>query len=278
MPSPPLDPTTVTALVEDATAAPSMHNAQPWKFRYLSGTGTMQLRADPERTMPKSDPTHRAVHLGCAAALFNLRVAAVHAGREPVTTLLPDPSDPWLLAEVNLAEPAGPEHDLAVLHPAVRKRHTSRHPFTDEEIPDDILDGLRGAALLEGARLYLPEAWHVKSVLNLVHDAEGREALHPEVREEMARWTDTGAKADTSRREGIPAYAFGPRQHDVTAPMRDFVEAGIPFPVVAPPPSRSNPASLCSVRPETGRRTGCARVRRWSGFCSRPRWTGWSRP
>ncbi|WP_309226965.1 Acg family FMN-binding oxidoreductase [Streptomyces lunaelactis] len=222
MPSPPLDPTTVTALVEDATAAPSMHNAQPWKFRYLSGTGSMELRADPERTMPKSDPTHRAVHLGCAAALFNLRVAAVHAGREPVTTLLPAPADPWLLAEVNLAEPAGPEHDLAVLHPAVRKRHTSRHPFTTEEIPDDILDGLRGAALLEGARLYVPDAWHVKSVLNLVHDAEGREALHPEVREEMARWTDTGAEGDASRREGIPAYAFGPRQHDVPAPMRDF--------------------------------------------------------
>ena len=105
MPSPPLDSTTVTALVEDATAAPSMHNAQPWKFRYLSSTGTMQLRADPERTMPKSDPTHRAVHLGCAAALFNLRVAAVHAGREPVTTLLPDPADPWLLAEVTLPNP-----------------------------------------------------------------------------------------------------------------------------------------------------------------------------
>lgn len=77
-------------------------------------------------------------------------------------------------------------HDLAVLHPAVRQRHTSRQAFTDEEIPDDILDGLRGAALLEDARLYVPDAWHVKSVLNLVHDAEGREALHPEVREEMA--------------------------------------------------------------------------------------------
>ncbi|MGW7365840.1 Acg family FMN-binding oxidoreductase [Streptomyces sp. NPDC054841] len=229
----PIDAASVTALVEDATAAPSMHNAQPWRFRFLRDKGSLQLHADLERTLPKADPAHRALHLGCGAALFNLRVAVAHAGREPVTTLLPDPADPWLLAEVRLDLPKRPDDDLAGLHPAIRRRHTSRFPFTDEEIPAEVLDGLRGAALLEGARLHVPEDWHVREVLDLVHDAEGREALDPEAREELARWTGTGAEEDDSRNGsrngGIPAYAFGPRQRDVTSPVRDFA-GGRPVP------------------------------------------------
>ncbi|MFI1398678.1 Acg family FMN-binding oxidoreductase [Streptomyces sp. NPDC020681] len=217
-----LDATSVAALVEDAASAPSMHNAQPWRFRFLSEKGTLQVRADRARAMPKADPDNRALHLGCGAALFNLRVAAAHAGREPLATLLPDPADPWLLAEVDLGRPARPDDSLAVLHPAIRRRHTSRFPFTDEEIPAEILDGLRSAAILEGGRLYVPDEWHVQSVLNLIHDAEGREALDPGRGEETARWTGTGAEEDATRVEGIPAHAFGPRQHDVTAPVRDF--------------------------------------------------------
>ncbi|UUN31278.1 nitroreductase [Streptomyces sp. FIT100] len=236
----------VEALVKDATSAPSMHNAQPWTFRFLRESGVLQLRGDPDRTMPRTDPApHRALHLGCGAALFNLRVAAAHAGREALTTLLPDPADPWLLAEVSVAGSRPDDDDLAALHPAIHRRHTSRFPFTDEEVPEAILDGLRGAALLEGARLYVPDAWHVRSVLDLVHDAEGREAADAAARAETARWTEagpgtgagsgTGAEAGTgtgagtrdgkgedARQDGIPAYAFGPRQHDVTAPVRDF--------------------------------------------------------
>ncbi|MFF3323978.1 Acg family FMN-binding oxidoreductase [Streptomyces sp. NPDC002889] len=222
MPSAPRDTASVRAVVEDATAAPSMHNAQPWKFRFLRDSGALHLRGDPTCTMPKADPTNRALHLGCGAALFNLRVAAAHAGWEPVTTLLPDPADPWLLASVDLSGPLFADDDLALLHPAVRRRHTSRFPFTDEEIPEAVMGGLSGAALLEGARLTFPDAWHLKAVLDLVHDAEGREALDPDVRGETARWTQTGSDEGASLREGIPAEAFGPRQRDVTAPVRDF--------------------------------------------------------
>ncbi|MFG2758519.1 Acg family FMN-binding oxidoreductase [Streptomyces wuyuanensis] len=213
----PLDSTVVTSLVRDATAAPSMHNAQPWRFRYLAGSGAIRLLGDPGRAMTRSDPQQRALHLGCGAALFNLRVAVAHAGREPDTVLLPDPAEPWLLAEVQPDRPVRPDDDLAAFHPAIHRRHTSRFPFTDEDVPSGILDGLRAAARMEGARLHVPGAWHVQEVLDLLHDAESREALDPEAREELLRWT--GA---TSSGDGIPAHAFGPRQHDVTAPVRDF--------------------------------------------------------
>ncbi|MFI9151647.1 Acg family FMN-binding oxidoreductase [Streptomyces sp. NPDC053367] len=221
---PALDMRTVTALVEDATAAPSMYNAQPWKFRFRRADGTFHLCADLERAIPRADPTTRGLHLGCGAALFNLRVAAAHAGRQPVVDLLPDPADPHLLATVRLAGPASYDTDLAALYPAVHRRHTSRHPFTDEEIPQPIKDALSAAALLEGARLTFPDAWHVQTLLDLVHDAEGHDARDPAASKELRRWTRIGVEAVDAATDGIPDYAFGPRKYGGRAPVRDFAD------------------------------------------------------
>jgi nitroreductase len=221
VPVPELAPETVTALVEDAAAAPSMHNAQPWTFRFLMSSRTFELRSDLERAMPHSDPTNRALHLGCAAALFNLRVAAAHAGWEAATRLLPDPDDLRLLATVRLDGPVSPDNDLAPLYPAVRRRHTSRLPFEEREIPQAVQDALCDAARREGAQLSFPSAWHIESLLDLVQDAEGRNAADPDVLEETAHWTRLGAAASDAT-DGLPEYAFGPRKRYGKAPMRDF--------------------------------------------------------
>lgn len=62
----------VTALAHAAAAAPSMHNAQPWLFRYFRRGRTFEIRADFERTMPHSDPDTRSLYVGCGAAVLNL--------------------------------------------------------------------------------------------------------------------------------------------------------------------------------------------------------------
>ncbi|MFJ9811047.1 Acg family FMN-binding oxidoreductase [Streptomyces sp. NPDC101158] len=215
--------TLVTSLVEDAVTAPSMHNAQPWRFVHRTDTGTVELHGDPARALPHEDPDHRALHLGCGAALFGLRVAAAHRGRHAAVRPLPDPGDPWHLADVRLPPAVGAyDDDLAVLHPALRERHTSRFPFTDERVPAEILDGLRSAAFLEGCRLVVPGAWHADTVLDLVHDSERLESADASVREEIDAWIRTGAADEGPGTEGIPSYALGPRQYDVTAPVRDF--------------------------------------------------------
>jgi|UniRef100_A0AAU3I6T8 hypothetical protein len=221
-----LDTTTVKALVEDAGAAPSMHNAQPWRFLFRRADSTFRLYADLERAMPHADPTTRGLHLGCAAALLNLRVAATHAGWAPVTELLPDPADTRLLAVVRLAGPA-PEasefaEGLAPLYPAIHRRHTSRQPFTDEAIPQAIKDTLCAAALLEGGHLVFPGAWHVETLLDLVHDAEGRDAMDAAASEELRQWTRTGAEPAEAASDGVPEYAFGPRERSGRTPVRDF--------------------------------------------------------
>ncbi|WP_460062590.1 Acg family FMN-binding oxidoreductase [Streptomyces sp. YKOK-I1] len=212
----------VAALVHDAAAAPSMHNAQPWRFRYLRHSRTFELRADFERTMPHADPDTRALHLGCAAALLNLRVAVVHEGLRPETLLLPDLADRALLASVRLTDADDGERDLGALHPAIHQRHTSRHPFEEREIPEAVREALAAAARAEGATLTFPTGWHLREVLDLFQEAEARNRTDRGSDQDLTRWTGGDAVSVGSAGEGVPRYAYGPRMRGGRAPMRDF--------------------------------------------------------
>lgn len=212
----------VAALVQDATAAPSMHNAQPWRFRYLRHRHTFELRADFERTLPHADPDTRALHLGCGAALLNLRAAVAHEGRHPETLLLPDPADRTLLATVRSADGTTGERDLAALHPAIHRRHTSRRPFEEREIPDAVREALAAAARAEGATLTFPTSWHLREVLELFQEAEARNRTDPGSDQDLTRWTSGDAVSAGTAGEGVPHYAYGPRMLGGKAPMRDF--------------------------------------------------------
>ncbi|GHJ29465.1 MULTISPECIES: Acg family FMN-binding oxidoreductase [Streptomyces] len=217
----PLSEAVVTALVRDATAAPSMHNAQPWRFRYVRHTRAFQLRADLRGALPHSDPELRALHIGCGAALMNLRVAVAHEGWEAATRLLPDPGDPMLLASVTLTGPLGEETDPADLYPAVSARHTSRHPFAETAIPEAVRAALVDAAGRERVSLSFPSGWHLQSVLDLALEAEARNLTDAGAAADLARFT-RGAGDARPATEGVPEYAFGPLRHLGKAPMRDF--------------------------------------------------------
>ncbi|MET2717011.1 nitroreductase [Streptomyces harbinensis] len=234
------DEHTVTALVAAAGAAPSMFNAQPWRFRYLRDAVTLQLRAALDRTLPHADPHGRALHLGCGAALFNLRVAAAGAGWEPVVTLLPDPFDPRLLATVRLAAAVSPDLELARLRPAIPERHSSRQPFRDELVPEPVRAALRRAAELEGAELHFPSAWHVRAILELVRDAEGRDRDTPARAEERERWTRDADAARTAT-DGLLAEALGPRLGYGGFPLRDATARRSAFAAGDPTPYEEEP-------------------------------------
>ncbi|MEU0144543.1 nitroreductase family protein [Streptomyces sp. NPDC006288] len=224
MSTPHADVASVTAWVGDATKAPSMHNAQPWKFLYSPASGVLQLRMDTTRAMPRTDSTTRGAHLSCGAALFNLRVAAARAGWTAAIGPVPDSADPVLLATVAFSQSAETEA-VSELYPAIGGRRSSREPFTDEPVPDALLDELGGAARSEGASLSVLGPWQVDAVLDVVDEAEQDESLSREARDEIARWTGAGAGSS----EGIPASSFGPSRHDGRAPVRDFA-VGRPVP------------------------------------------------
>ncbi|MGW4201096.1 Acg family FMN-binding oxidoreductase [Streptomyces sp. NPDC004726] len=217
------DGATIASLVGDAVLAPSLHNAQPWTFRFDPRTRTFRIRADLTRQLPETDPDRRALHLSCAAAVFNLRVAVVHAGWEPVTRLLPDPSDPALMAEMEITGLRETYDELADLYPALHRRHSSRAPFREERIEEPLLDVLRRAALLEGARLAFPDEFHRQTVVDLAGEAGFRDFQDAGHRDEVAHWTgERPREGEEPRGDGIPAYAFGPRPRGGDALVRDF--------------------------------------------------------
>src|SRR3954447_19373304 len=76
------------SLLQAATAAPSIHNSQPWRFAV--GESRIQVYADPDRHLRRSDDAGRSLLISCGAALFNLRVAAEHLALDARVRLVPN--------------------------------------------------------------------------------------------------------------------------------------------------------------------------------------------
>lgn len=213
---------TVRSLVHDAATAPSMHNAQPWRFVHHRNTGVLDVFVDAGRGMPHADPDRRAQYIGCGAALFNLRVAAAHAGLGGEVSLLPDPADPLLAASVRLSSPPSAPVEVALdsLYPALSHRHTSRLPFDEARLPDEVRLDLRRAADAEGAHLVFPGSRQAEVLLDLVSRAE-EEAEHTGDPDER-HWVRIGMAPELAADDGIPWRAVGPLGRSPRAPVRDF--------------------------------------------------------
>ena len=68
--------TMFTDAVASAIAAPSLHNSQPWRFRFDRETDTVQVRADRARAVRVADPSGwgMRVALGAATAKASVRL------------------------------------------------------------------------------------------------------------------------------------------------------------------------------------------------------------
>ncbi|WP_329560493.1 hypothetical protein [Kitasatospora sp. NBC_01266] len=180
-----LDAVTLERLVSAAIAAPSMHNSQPWHFRYRPETTTMEVRLVPQPGLRVTDPTGRCLHLSVGPAVFNLRLAIRQLGREPVVRLLLRSPEPDLLAAVRVAGPVQPAEESGPdLYRALWHRHSSRLPFSDTPIPGEVLDELAEAATAEGAVLELPGELEIHRLLAATAEAERRGTAEPGRRSE----------------------------------------------------------------------------------------------
>ncbi|MFF8287548.1 Acg family FMN-binding oxidoreductase [Streptomyces albus] len=222
MPTTAISDETVTGLVGDAVAAPSMHNAQPWRFLYHRRDRLIDLYADPLRRMPAADPEGRALRIGCGAALLNLRVAAWHAGLRPEVSVSSAPEEGGPVATMRL-HPAGPheiDHDLAGLHAMIKERHTSRYPYADKPLPVGLKQRLSQQAAAEGAALSFPAGWHLSLILDVIEEAESDAEYTVDPDEQ--KWVRTGTAESDTTRDGIPEYSLGARKREGKAPVRDF--------------------------------------------------------
>ncbi len=156
-PAPSIDPRAEQALtdaVRSAALAPSLRDSRPWSFQ-LHPAGRprrLHVRADRTRQLTALDPTGRALGQSVGAALFNARVSLAAAGWATTTDRLPDPTDPDLLAVLELAE-GRPDGGIAPLVDVLGLRDTRRARFGPGATGAADIALFRAAALAEDAQL-----------------------------------------------------------------------------------------------------------------------------
>lgn len=218
MPSPLTDDAFVHRILAAASAAPSIHNTQPWRFR-VAGPDLLEFHADLDRMLWVADPLGRALHLSCGAALFNLRVAIRSLGYRALAWPLPDPDGaPTLIASVQVAPGGRATLDEQELFAAIGQRHSSRVPFSNRGIPEAIQISLEQAAGFECTLLRLLTPKEVAVALKLAAAANRDLTADRDHQAELAAWVGQTAGAGL----GIPVSALGPGPARAEGLVRDF--------------------------------------------------------
>ncbi len=183
-----------------AILAPSGHNSQPWRFRLTDAC--VELRADRSRGLPVIDPQDRELIISCGAALLNLRVALESHGASALCELLPESSEPDLLARARLCELLEAT-SLAHLWPAIGKRHTHRRPFGPKEVEPDHLWALQGAANLEGC-CFLPLSGLMREeAISMIGDVDQRMSQDAIYRQALHDWLSSRETGTEIVAEGV---------------------------------------------------------------------------
>jgi nitroreductase len=222
-------------LLQAAVAAPSIHNTQPWKFRF--DETVIEVHRDRERELPAEDPDGRMLHLSLGAAVFNLRVGAAHLGYGTDVRNLVDRSRPDLVAEIQLV-PGGPEtEELNSLAPYLTQRRTNRQPYLDRRIPPDVRLLLELTCSAEYAELqWLDDPSRYKWLQLATTDADLADDQDWERTGERRDWVGGGRTTD-----GVPVSALGPRSDAPDSPVRDLA---------ATPTDSFRPAAAFEAHPQ----------------------------
>jgi hypothetical protein len=208
-------------VVARAVWAPSVHNTQPWRFT-ADGGPRLSLHADTGRGLAAADPDGRELMISCGAALFTVRLALRSLGYIPETSVLPDPGQPELVAQVSWRERAAADEFERRLAGHVLTRRTHRGAFDPEPLPAGTLAALRAGAAREGAALRIvADDGHRAALAAAVQSAEHQLRRDGERLRELARWTPAPGSGG---RDGVPATSYPARaEHtDPDFPGRDF--------------------------------------------------------
>jgi nitroreductase len=221
-----LQPADLSAAVEHALRAPSVHNTQPWHWRITPNT--IELHADWDRHLAATDPDRRDLVLSCGAALQHLQVALAAVDLAVRVERLPEPEDRGHLATAEI-RPGSPDQADAALFASIARRRTDRRRMSHRRVPAHHLATLTAQASRFGAAL-LPisdAALRERLVTALIEAAHQQEST-PGYEAELQLWTHRY----TDAHDGVPAanVAQPPVGLIGDSPLRRFPRATLTQP------------------------------------------------
>jgi Nitroreductase family len=194
----------LTAAVEHALRAPSVHNTQPWHWRIRPDA--VELHADWGRHLVATDPDRRDLVISCGAALHHLEVALAARGLAVQVRRMPAAEDRGHLATV--AVRCGPVDALdADQFRSIDLRRTDRRRMSHRPVPAEHLQALTKQARRTGALLLPVTSAAMRQRLTAtLTDAGHRQDSTPGYAAELRQWTHRYAPG----RDGVSAAAVVP--------------------------------------------------------------------
>ncbi len=213
----------VRSWIETATAAPSVHNTQPWRWTFRPPT--IELRVDPTRVLA-ADPDGRDLMVSCGAALGHLEVVMRFDGRSPQVTVSETCSAASPLATIVVGGRHIPSARDIALRDAIDRRRSDRRAFR-LGASAAVLDDLDVSCSAFGVTLVVLDDDEARSALADI--AEAGNAAHrwdPVHHHEIHWWAGheredegvpRGLLVDESTRRSTAGRAFPPGTLDTTS-------------------------------------------------------------
>ncbi len=210
-----------------AVLAPSVHNTQPWRFRFHPGPEPqMDLVMDVVRGLPALDPTHRQLVISCGAALAAYEIGLRSVGLAPAITILPA-DDPTCLATIRVTDLTVADPQAVQSLQALVQRRSYRGRLTTQPVELALRSAMKSATNPAASLHVVPQAsW--RAVEHLIAQAALELAETPAVETEVKTWTRLTERSD----DGVPATNWQRTSEQTAgAPViqRDFAQ-GRPLP------------------------------------------------
>lgn len=211
------DRRTISAALELASRAPSVHNTQPW--RWVVDGEHLHLYADTDRLLTAADPRGRQLVISCGAVLHHARTVFGARGWHTDTERLPNPLEPGHLAEIRFRPWPDPPAGLVARAGVIDRRRTDRLPMAE---PPDFEALLRRLRMLVSPHYLELDALEPGMVPRLAAATQQTAALR---HHDMQYQAEIGWWAGHSGMpEGIPADAL------ISDAEAARVSVGRPFP------------------------------------------------
>lgn len=212
------DANVIQIAVDLACRAPSLHNSQPWRWRYSNGR--LELFGDRSRLIGEADPVGRQLAISCGAALHHLEIAMTSLRWRSEVTILPLRVPTGPIASLRFHRDAHPQsHDFDLLT-AIRRRRSDRRPFAPPPCAySDELDRFRALAAKYDVHLDSLDPQDRSALVAATQASAAARRYDAAYHAELYWWAGHDRSA-----EGIPPGALA------TASESSDVAVGRPFP------------------------------------------------